>query len=172
MVRRSTVLSGPAPEHCFPENPPACFRQFCETDIVVIPDGDPNIEEIGAVDVSVTITKFHTLANVFGRKIVAQGMKKIETVFRSGGVRYTTSSRIPFCAVVATDCVKERAAGLKAVIEHVDFCQVSLRSLAVSVVYVLIPTFHTCPDHNSIRCDIRVDDCHQPGMLSKWKPTW
>lgn len=169
-TKRATLLSGISPDHCFPDCPPEYFCQLCETDIVAIAACDPDIGEVVAVDARVIVQDFRTLTNVFGKKVVVQGVKVIEAVVTSCGVRYITSAHIPFCAMVCIDGAQDRVAGVKVICEDVDFRQMSSRCIAVSIVFVLVPVFHSCHNPDAIRCDIRLDNRPQPGGLSKWTP--
>ncbi|MDR3561296.1 MAG: hypothetical protein P4N59_07650 [Negativicutes bacterium] len=159
------------PEDCMSEECPEFCIQLCETDRLPIPCHDPDIQEIVRLDIKIKTHKFRTIATAAGKKLVIHALKKIEVIFKSGGVRFVSHFVIPFCTFILLDDKEEKVSEIRYVIEDSEIFLLDRRSVTLSTVIFVCPEFHKKHgpegdhDPNTIRCDIQLKSSPPPKSI-------
>lgn len=155
------AICGVTPEYAQPKCPPSSFVEICETDKLVIPVTDPDMDEIICVKVAIHVRRFNIVCTTVGKKLVIYANKEIELIAKSECIKFVSRYCIPTCAFLMLDEQDDDRKEVKAIIEDIDVMQTGKRGVVVSSLILFYPEYNFAGNpkgyDNAICCDISLN---------------
>lgn len=139
-------IIGITPAELFPSCPPHHpHTQFCQRDILCLPEQKPPMECILQIIFHVTIQSVKTIRTPAGKKVLVEAIKHIKVVYTADEPAQSVHAAhfdIPFCFIIKLKSCCQEVKEIQTAVEYIGTRQLDSRRLTLTTIIFACPALY------------------------------